>query len=138
MTLVTDFPDDEELIKAWVKTTPVLGLAEGNVYIAMPQAAPIPCVTMTRVGGSVPFGSDIPYQLVRISFDCWSTTRSAANTLARQLVAQVLNLGEVGGYYDPDLGRIYSGDVVSMSWLPDPQADIPRYVVDASFATIAA
>lgn len=141
--IAAGYPDAEELCKAWLLSTPLVASlctvgTDINIFIAMPLSAPTTAVTMRRVGGATPISSDIPYDSPRMSFDCWAPTRRAANAIASAIMTEVYNLGETGGWTNPELGRLYTGTILSMRWLPDRESDAPRFIVDATFTTISA
>lgn len=138
--IVTAYTDAESVAAAWLATTQVAPLVtrpDGglSIYKAMPTGAPLPAVVLSRVGGAPRPQSDVPEDLVRLSFDCWGRSRSESVTVAAALVAACEGLGEAGGYV-ADTGRLAAAEVVSWVWAPDPRSDTPRYVVDALFSAV--
>jgi len=131
---VSTFGDIESATKAWLAAGPVAALVTAagrtNVYLAMPLAAPVPSLILSRVGGAPSARSDIPIDRARISFDCWGTSRAIAQTLSARLISELDMLAPRGGY--TVLGvTLAAAEILSWIWLPDPKADTARYVVDA-------
>lgn len=132
----------ETLSQAWLATTPVAALVTRgpglyNIFKAMPNAAPLPSVVLSRVGGAPVRGSDMALDTARISFQCWAANRDAAAALALAVVNACENLAQVGGFTHLS-GLLLVSEVVSVLWLPDPESDTPRYVVDALFTSMPA
>ena len=138
MSVVT-YTSVEDVTKAWLLTTPIVARLTRpgggvNMFFAMPVGAPLPCLTLARVGGA-PTSSEVPTDVARISFECWGTSKASAGTLAYELVAELDTLARVGGF---TLGAttIVAGDILMALWLPDPTSDTARYVVDAHISAI--
>jgi hypothetical protein len=132
--------DIETMIQAWLKTTylaALLARADGgiSVFKAMPNAAPLPALVLSRVGGAPALGIDMPEDVARISCDCWAKSRDAAVDLSLTLVSVIEELAPSGGYTDGH-GRLAVAETVSWLWMPDKASDTPRYVVDALFTAI--
>ena len=143
MSLAYGFTDVGDMAKLWLTACPVAALVTDvngvHIYNAMPLGSPARVITVARVGGGPPARSDIPYDQSRLSFQCWSDTRSSAHQIAQSLMTSIVNLSEVGGFPAPGgLGRLHAGEVINLRWLPDPDADIPRFIVDAIFVSTAA
>lgn len=137
---LTVYPDTEALVKTWLAGTPVADLVRRpdnglNIFEAMPLSSPLPAVVLSRVGGAPDRNSDVPVDIARISFDCWAATRAQARQIAGALASAAVNLSEHGGY-ESGTARLYVAEIVGWVWLPDPQADMPRYIVDALFTAI--
>jgi hypothetical protein len=70
-----------------------------------------------------------------MQFDCWGKTRSQAGDIGRTLIAELEDLAQTGG-------RIVNGTYLgaaatqNMRWLPEPDSDTPRYIVDALITTV--
>jgi Protein of unknown function (DUF3168) len=130
----------EPAIKAWLGVTslaPLLTRPDGglSIYLAMPPASPLPSVILTRVGGGPHPRKDLPEDRPRISFDCWGTSRDQAAAVAGALVSECESLAPAGGH-EFDGVCLLAAEVVTWLWLPDPNTDTPRYVVDALFTTV--
>lgn len=143
MAALVEFADVETLTKQWLMTTAIPALVtravDGGVsiYLAMPPAAPVPAVVLTRLGGGPRRYKELPEDQARISFSCWGTSRAQAGTIVRTLVAELESLGRNGGYVSGD-ARLADAEVVRVFWLPDPESDTPRYIADALILAVSA
>lgn len=81
----------------------------------------LPEVVIQRVGGTD--------QQARLQFDCWGTYKADAATLAADLATELTAVAS----YDHDGIRLHGAEWLSTRWLPDPESDTPRYVVEATF-----
>ena len=141
MTPVVRFADVEALTKAWALSStvaPLLTRTDGGVsiYLSMPASAPIPALTMTRVGGAPRRRQDLPVDYARMRFSCWGRSRQQAGDIARALVAELESLGHTDGFDNGD-ARLTAAEVINLFWLPDPESDTARYVVDALIAAVS-
>lgn len=135
------FAATEVTVKDWLLTTTVAQMVprpDGGIAIfnAMPKNYTLPSVALFQVtGGPTPL-KDLPEQLARIQFDCWASTRSEARNIALQIAAELDNIQRNGG---PVINGVYLGatSVPTLRWLPDPDSDTPRYIVDALITTVA-
>lgn len=125
--------DAEDCAKQWLLTTSVVPLVTvGNrvqVYLAMPIGAPLPVITLSRVGGAPVFTSDVPVDCARISFSIWAANRPQCKAIVSALVSEAESLHRTGPVIVSS-GRIDVIETVSNIWLPDVQSDTSRYVVD--------
>lgn len=82
-------------------------------------------LVLRRIGG--------PDSECLIQFDCWAATKAAAAALAASLAteADAIARYETGGV------MLHAAVVESSRWLPDPENDRPRYVVDVTFMASA-
>jgi hypothetical protein len=94
------------------------------VRIEVPATRPAEFVRLTRVGGS---RSNLITDRPRIVAECWSELGIAAAALASTVRALINAVAP--GY----AGAVWVDRVVDvgMSFLPDPDTGIPRYVVTA-------
>lgn len=128
----------EPAIKTWLLTTSVAPLVtvagKVNIYMAMPKSAPKPVILIALVGGGPTLRADLPVSRYRIQFDVIGDTRAQAATITGQLLGELGTLGATG-FTD---GAIVLGaaDTLGVRWLPDPDSDVPRYIVDALIATV--
>lgn len=129
----------EQAVKTWLAGTDVAALVQRSpgvysIYLVMPLAAPVPAVTITLAGGGPQPRADLPECRYRLSFNCWGTTRDEASLIARTLMGALVDLADPGVV----VGGVYLGgaEILNMSWLPDPDSDTPRYIVDALIATV--
>lgn len=140
MTAVV-YGDAEAIVKAWLLTTSVAALvtrpdAGKSIYLAMPLSAPLPCVVLTRMGGGPRYGKDMPEDAARMSFSCWGRSRTQAGDIARAVVSECESLSHTGGF---TLGTSWmpAADVSRLFWLPDPESDTARYIVDAMVTVVS-
>lgn len=131
----------EPAIKAWLGTTtlaPLVTRTDGglSIYLAMPPASPKPSVILTRVGGGPRARKDLPEDQARISFDCWGNSRAEAADVAGAVASECESLAQSGGYCHDSGVCLLVAEVAGWLWLPDPNTDTPRYVVDALFTTV--
>lgn len=134
------YADVEGLVQRWLQGTALaadLTRPGGgvNIFKAMPKAAPLPSIVLSRVGGAPARGSDVPEDIARISFDCWAASRGQANAISLGLVFLLEELAPTGGYVEGG-SRLAVAETVSWLWLPDPASDTPRYVVDALITAV--
>jgi hypothetical protein len=134
------YADTETVVKTWLLTSsvaPLLLRTDGgySIYNAMPPKSPIPALIAWQVAGGPRIRKDIPEQQARIQFDCWGKTRSQAGDIARTLISELENCALNGGQV---IGGVYLGAAATqaMRWLPEPDSDTPRYIVDALIITV--
>jgi len=134
------YADTEAVVKTWLLTTsvaPLLLRTTGgySIYNAMPAKAPNPALVAWQVSGGPRPTKDIPEQQARMQFDCWGLTRLQAGDIARTLIAELEWLARNGGAI---VTGVYLGAAVTqgMRWLPDPDSDTPRFIVDALITTV--
>lgn len=142
MTDVVHYGDEDGAMKLWLLTTPVATLvtrAGGGVsiYLAMPKGAPIPAVIINRIGGGPRARKDIPESVVRYSYTCWGTTRDEAGNVCRALVDALENLARTRVDVNALGVQLYGADVIGTRWLPDPESQTPRFIVDALVTTVS-
>jgi hypothetical protein len=134
------YADTEAVVKAWLTTTlvaPLLLRPDGrySIYNAMPAKSPVPALIAWQVTGGPAPRKDLPEQQVRMQFDCWGLSRLQAGEIARTLIGELEDCARTGGAI---VSGVYLGSAVtqSMRWLPDPDSDTPRYIVDALITTV--
>jgi hypothetical protein len=134
------YADTETVIKTFLLgsgVAPLLRRSDGgySIYNAMPPAAPIPAVIAFQISGGPAARKDLPEQQTLIQFDCWGKTRQQAGDIARLLMSELEWCARSGGRI---IGGVYLGTcaVQNMRWLPEPDSDTPRYVVDALITTV--
>jgi hypothetical protein len=140
---VASYGDVAGAVNEWLATTSVAALvtraSDGGLSIwqAMPTDAPLPSVVTSRVGGGPTPGSDLPEDTARISHQCWGSARSQARALAIALVGEAESLARNGtGFTAADGTVLMAAEVLLMMWLPDPDSDTPRYIVDAVYVAL--
>lgn len=129
----------EQAVRSWLSTTQVAPLVTRSpgalsIYLAMPPAGPVPSVIIRQVGGGPLARKDIPETRYTLQFDCWGTSRTEASLIARTLMGELTGLGDPGVVVD----GVYLGcaQILNMLWLPDPDSDTARYIVDALITTV--
>lgn len=136
-------PDTETVVKTWLSGTvsaqSALKRPDGgvNVFLAMPKANPNPVILLRLVSGGPTPRKDLPQHTQRFHFDVIGRSRGEAVAIMLGVCHEMDQLGRDGP--GPLISGVYlaSIQVQSMRWLPDPDSDIPRYVVDALVTTIA-
>ncbi len=128
----------DEAVKEWIKTggTETNIQAAGNVFLAMPKSSPRPALLITMVGGGPVRRADLPLSQYRLSFDCIAVSRSGASAIARALAADLDLLGRNGPGFVAAGVYLGGADLVGIRWQPDPDSDVPRYIVDALITTV--
>jgi hypothetical protein len=130
------FAPTEVTVAEWLATTTVAPLVSSAIFNAMPKGAPLPAVVLFQVTGGPAVAKDLPEQQARIQFDCWAAKRSEARNVALQLASELDNLQREGGVV---VSGVYlaATSVPTIRWLPDPDSDTPRYILDALITTVA-
>lgn len=132
--ILSMYADAEDLAKAWVLSSSVAAAVNNKVFLAMPKGSPLPCVTLSRVGGGIDSRSDVPVDSARISFNVWGSSRPQAKEISKKLVSEADSLALTGGFGSTELGgRLEVAEVLLWLWLPDSVSDQPRYIVDCRF-----
>lgn len=139
MSLVV-YANVETLTRSWLAGTSVGTLVQRsgggtNVFLAMPTSSPLPAVVVSRVGGG-PTSSELPEDVSRLSFQCWGTSRPQVSDIAYALMGELDSLSRLGGYTSGN-ATLAAAEVLSLLWLPDPESDTARYVVDALMTSVA-
>ncbi len=132
----------DQAVKLWLLSSPVAPLTQQPsglyaIHMAMPKSSPLPAVIINLVSGGPLNRADLPATRYRIAFDCWAKTRDGASMIARTIIDQLeqISVGNTGAL----AAGVWLGaaDSISMRWLPDPESDTPRYIVDALITTVA-
>lgn len=134
------YANTETTVKAFLLDSAVAPLVKRpdggySIYNAMPPKAPNPAVVAFQIAGGPINRKDLPEQQVTIQFDCWGTSRLQASTLALTVIGELENLALYGGRV---IDGVYLGTIstTNMRWLPEPDSDTPRYIVDALITTV--
>lgn len=139
------FLDAEGAVRTWARAhAGIDAIVDGRVFFGVPEkttAGSWPMLVLRRVAGA-PEPSIPPIDRAVIQFDCWgapakslarkaqaASLAAAVVTAARELTAGTDMGDAVGMGADVDLGPV---------WLPDPETDQARYVVDVAFYLRAA
>jgi hypothetical protein len=140
---VDAFPDTEGAIRTWLRAQPaVTALVGQRVFFGIPKAATeatFPLVTVQLVS-TVPDPSEAPVDRSLIQIDCWGSLdasgngqKAAATALVNTIrallhsITQPTPMGTV---------TVFGANVESVTWLPDPTNDRPRYVLTAEVTAI--
>lgn len=111
--------DVEKAVVAWAR-------AQGFVaFFGVNNGGSFPQAIIQRVAG--------PDSDVLIQFDVWGGTKAEAAATAANLRTALTGLSS----YDHDGIRLHGVSDPSARWLPDPDSDRPRYIVEASFHATA-
>lgn len=141
MSAVEAYADVENIVKAWANTTPLVAELTRtgggvSIFLAMPIGAPLPALILSRVGGAPAPRKDLPEDRARISFTCWAASRAQAFRIARILVEELESLSRTGGWTSGNT-LLAAAVTLTVRWLPDPDSDTPRYIVDALITTVS-
>lgn len=131
--MTQDFPDVEGAVKAAAKVA--LPSVFGHVFYAVPAGQPgLPLLTVSQISGG-PDEGEAPTASIRLTFACWGANKLEAVTLKRALVSWLRGLNNVN--LDPTC-FCYGVTFIAETWLPDDEAQLARYVVDATFTVRSA
>jgi hypothetical protein len=125
MTTAT-VPDVEYAAKKWTQTA--VPSVAGRVFFAVPAGTPtLPLVTVALVGGDADTVAGIDFP--RLSWRIWGRTKKEASDGRRELVTALQRLE--GDLLDVGCWCAEANTIVSL-WLPDDEAKLASYVVDAT------
>ena len=137
------FPDTEGALRTWLRSqTSITALVGQRVFFGVPKRATettVPLLTVQLVS-TIPETSDAPLDRALIQIDCWgsidtsgngqkATATSLVNTVRALLhsITQPTPMGTV---------TVFGCNVESVTWLPDPANDRPRYSLTAEVSAI--
>lgn len=127
-------------VKTWLTNTSVASTvptAGGTaIYLAMPKSSPLPALLVTLISGGPTAGADLPTAQYRLSFDCLAKTRAQAVQIALELIDVLQDLGVSDSGVPAEGVYLASAQVLDFRWLPAPESDTARYIVDALIATV--
>jgi hypothetical protein len=106
--------DVEKAVRAWARS---LGF---TAFFGTNNSGSFPQVVIQRVAG--------PDEDCLMQFDVWGGTKAEAATVAADLRSALSGLSS----YDFDGIRLHAASDASARWLPDPESDRPRYIVEAT------
>lgn len=120
-----EYVDVEGAIREWARDA-VVSVA-GRVFFGAAKAA-LPQIVVQRIGG--PDGDAL------VQFDVWGTDKEEIDLTAAELATAIDDLRR----YISDDGTVllHGAAVTGIRWLPDPESDRPRAIVDAVFCASAA
>ncbi len=131
----------ENVLKTWMINTPTaqnrLKRLDGgiSVYLSMPTANPNPAVLLGLSGGGPMRRKDLPQTSQRFQIDVIGKTRDMACQITLGLIRDMDEIPWQTMYVHNGT-YLMSAVVDSMRWLPDPDSDVPRYVIDALVTTV--
>lgn len=118
------FVDVEGAVRSWARDN--VDSISRKAFFGYQTDAGLPQVVPIRIGG--------PDDEALFQFDCWASSKAVSAALAAELATEA-----------DALARYTSGEVIlhgavveSIRWLPDPESDAPRHVVDITFTATAA
>ena len=120
-------------MRTWLRTrTTLTALVGDRVFFGIPAGITYPMIAISRVGGG-PMRAG-PLDAPRLSFAVWGNTKKDAADVVKALVA-VLHEMEMDRLDPSSVGEGAEG--ITVLWLPDPNDDRPRYIVDATVTVLA-
>lgn len=126
--MIQTYPDTEGAVKAALKAA--LPQVAGRVFYKVPKGTPsLPLVTLALISGG-PDDGEAPIDEPRLTFDCWAVSKEEASDVKRALVSWMRSLS---GTMLDDHTFCYYVSGINVTWLPDNDAQLARYVVDATF-----
>lgn len=107
-------PDSEDDARTWARSA--IPLVAGRVFFGFPPDSPaLPLITVSRISGIS--DDTVPVDYPRLTWSVWGANKKQAADVWRQLVDALRDNGAF--------------DIFSV-WLPDSEAKLARYVVDAT------
>jgi hypothetical protein len=140
---VDAFPDTEGAIRTWLRAQPaVTALVGQRVFFGIPKGATeatFPLISVQLVS-TVPDPSEAPIDRALLQIDCWGSLDASGNgqkAAATALVNTVRALLHSITQPTP-MGTVtvFGCNVESVTWLPDPTNDRPRYSLSAEVTAI--
>ena len=99
------------------------------MFYGVPAGTPVlPLVTITELVTTV--DKVAPVERVRLSHQCWGRNKAEAAAVRRELVSLLQSIQ--GVRLDATTFCHYVTDI-SSSWVPDDEAKLARYVIDATY-----
>ena len=119
-------PDVEYAVKKWTQTAvPSLG---GRVFFAVPAGTPtFPLGVCSLVGGSMDTVAGVEFP--RVSWRLWGRTKKEASDARRELVTA---LQQINGVLLDEVTFCHEANTIVSLWLPDDEAKLASYAVDAT------
>jgi hypothetical protein len=134
VTIADAIPDVEYAAKKWTQTA--VPSVSGRVFFAVPAsrvidgqviAPTMPLVALSLVGGTTDTVAGIEYP--RLSWRVWGRTKKEASDGRRELITALQRIQ--GVLLDEGCWCSEANTIVSL-WLPDDEAKLASYVVDAT------
>lgn len=123
-------PDVEAAAKAWAKAHALLTpQVAGRVFYGYPAGEPaLPLITVAELIDTPDPGPHVT--ACRLTWQVWGENKQQASDAKRALVAAMRDVQ--GAQLAPGCWCDYV-DAITSVWLPDDEARLARYVVDATF-----
>lgn len=119
-------PDVEYAVKKWTQTA--VPSVSGRVFFAVPAGTPtFPLAVCSLVGGTTDYVAGVEFP--RVSWRIWGRTKKEASDGRRELVTALQRID--GTLLDEGCWCSEANTIVSL-WLPDDEAKLASYVVDAT------
>jgi hypothetical protein len=118
--------DVEQCVRTWARGA--LPSIDGRVFFGANNQAAMPQVSLFRVSG--------PDHEVLIQFDVWAS-KSQGKAQAAQLAAELETAADGVGGFISDGVQLKSARIEDNQWLPDDESNLPRYIVQVTFAAWA-
>lgn len=126
---MSDIPDTEYAVKKWLQSHPLMSALAGRVFFAVPDGSPaFPLLTLSQVSGITDLGPAV--DAPRLTLECWGQNKSSASDLKRNLITALRGAENIA--LDPTTW-CYGVENIFSVWLPDNDARLARYVVEATF-----
>lgn len=116
--------DVESAVRAWARDN--VDSVNRRVFFGANNDISGAQIVLHRIGG--------PDESCLIQFDVWHSNKPDAAALAAELATACDGLTR---YQDDDV-ILHGAAVESSRWLPDPESDTPRYIVDVTFVATSA
>lgn len=111
--------DVEDAVIQFLKdNVPLVGT---RVYAGYNTSAAQPQLVVMRIGGSD--------EAALLQVDCWAVSRSGAAAVANQVATAC----ELLSRFIRNNILLKAANIESKRWLPDEEADTPRYILDITF-----
>lgn len=114
--------DVELAVRTWARQE---GLADRRVFFGISNEAPFPQIIVRRLGG--------PDQSCLIQFDIWGANKAETADLAAELATACEHLVR----FETSGVLLHGTSHPNVRWLPDPESDQPRHIVDVIFTATA-
>lgn len=136
------YADVEGAVRDWLKdASEIAALVDGRVFFAIPEPTNWPLIVVHQVSGG-PDAGEAPISNSLIQIDCWSgptktgkANKAEATEVMNAVVGAVQSL--TCGTSMGTAGVALGARIQNVSWLPDPDTNQARYVVDALFCVRA-
>lgn len=144
MTTSLTIVDAEAAVRDWARAETHIAAQVGTkVFFSMPIAYPkaalatlTPWIVMTLVSETFQTG-DLGMQLSLVQMDCYGPTKATASAVAVavETASRLLSFGNPITVTIPaGTATIAWADPTLKRWFVDPTLNIPRYIVDVTFA----